>query len=35
MENILPKAMCKFCGMNFYSIFYVLNHKDVLVAVVS
>ena len=35
MENIPPKAICKFFGINFYSIFYVLNHKDVLVAVVS
>ena len=35
MENIQPKVMCKFCEMNFFSIFYVLNHKDVIVAVVS
>ena len=34
MENIPPKVMCKSCPMKFHSIFYVLNYKDVLVAVV-
>ena len=35
MESIPLKVTCKYCEMNFYSIFHVPNHKDELFAVVS
>ena len=35
MESIPLKVTCKYCEMNFYSIFRVPNYKGELLAVVS